>query len=153
MPHINENYDFVIAAYVVFEGKALLVYHPRYEMWTPVGGHIELDEDPEETLVREIREEAGLEVEILGSKPTIAWPGTKFIHAPHFIDVHEANPPHKHIALTYFVKAINNHSVKSSEHTQMRWFSLEDLENEADKFTGPVKFYAQEAIKSERETS
>jgi 8-oxo-dGTP diphosphatase len=147
MPHIHEKYDFVIAAYVVFNGRALLVYHPRYEMWTPVGGHVELDEDPEQTLIREVREEAGLEVDFLNTKPKIVFPGTKYIHAPQYIDVHEANPPHKHIALTYFLRAKSGDSVKSDEHTQMRWFSLEELEDESDQFNAPVKFYAKEAIK------
>jgi 8-oxo-dGTP diphosphatase len=152
MPHINEQYDFVIAAYIVFNDRALLVYHPRYEMWAPVGGHVELDEDPEEALIREVKEETGLEVTFLNSKPEIKWPGTKYIHAPQFIDTHDANPPHKHIALTYFLKAKHGRSVKSDEHTQMRWFSRDELEKKSGELTAPVHFYAQEAIKLAKNT-
>ena len=146
MAHIHDKIDFTVAIFVVFQGRVLLVHHRKLNKWLPLGGHIELDEDPEETLIREVKEETGLEVEFIDSKPSVKWPGTKFIHAPNFIDVHEANPPHKHIALTYFLRAKHGKSVKSDEHTQMRWFSQKDLEKEADQLTMPVKFYGEEAI-------
>ena len=71
MPHIHEKYDFVITVYIVYDKKVLLVHHPRYGKWIPMGGHIELDEDPEEALFREIQEETGLEVEIVAEKPSM----------------------------------------------------------------------------------
>lgn len=64
MPHIHDKYDFVITVFIVYKDKVLLVHHPRYDKWIPMGGHIELDEDPEQALFREIKEETGLEVEI-----------------------------------------------------------------------------------------
>lgn len=60
MPHIHERYDFVVNAFIVFNNKVLLVHHPKYDKWLPMGGHVELDEDPEEALFREIEEETGL---------------------------------------------------------------------------------------------
>jgi ADP-ribose pyrophosphatase YjhB (NUDIX family) len=52
MPHIHELYDFVVTVFIVHKDKVLLVHHPRYGKWIPMGGHIELDEDPEEALFR-----------------------------------------------------------------------------------------------------
>jgi len=149
MPHINELYDYTVTAFIVNSSKrVLLVNHPRYKKWIPIGGHIELDEDPEQALYREIKEETGLDdVEILSSKPKIKSPGSKFLITPNYVDVHEANPPHKHISFTYFAKTKNKNFIISDEHDDMRWFTAEDLNNERYALTPSVKFYAIEAMK------
>jgi len=152
MAHINEKYDFVISVYVIFGDKVLLVHHPRYDMWVPMGGHIELDEDPEQAIFREMKEETGLEVEILSDKPTISSPGTKFIFTPNFVDVHEANPPHKHISFTYFARASSNKHVLSDEHLDINWLSETDLEKPEYNLSEAVKFYSREAIKKAKES-
>ena len=60
------------------------IHHPAsmwgqaYNKWIPMGGHIELDEDVEAALYREIKEETGLQVEILSKKPDIHTTDTKF---------------------------------------------------------------------------
>lgn len=149
MPHINYLYDYTVTAFIVNQaGQVLLVNHPRYDKWIPVGGHIELDEDPEEALLREIQEETGLEVEILSSRPPVSSDGVKFLLTPHYVDVHEANPPHKHISFTYFARALHDDFVRSDEHDDMRWFSLDELEEPAYNLSNSVKFYAKEAVKA-----
>lgn len=148
MPHINDLYDFTIAAYIVNnDGEVLFVNHPRYNKWLPIGGHIELDEDPEQALYREIKEESGLEVTILASKPEFESAGTKFILTPNYVDVHEANLPHRHIAFTYFAKAISNDFTKSDEHDDMTWLSAVELTDDKYDLSTSIIFYAQEAIK------
>jgi mutator protein MutT len=50
-------------------GEILLVrraIEPFRDHWALPAGYQELDEGPEETVVREVREEAGIEVEVLG---------------------------------------------------------------------------------------
>jgi 8-oxo-dGTP diphosphatase len=79
MPHIHHLYDYTITVFIVNKSEqVLLVNHPRYDMWIPMGGHIELDEDPEQALYREIAEETGLDVTIMANKPAIKSKGTKF---------------------------------------------------------------------------
>jgi 8-oxo-dGTP pyrophosphatase MutT (NUDIX family) len=146
MPHIHEKYDFVITVFIVYDDKVLLVNHPCYNKWLPMGGHIELDEDPEQALYREIKEETGLDVQILSTKPNVSSPGTKFILTPNFVDVHEANLPHRHIGLTYFAKATNNKHVLSDEHTDIDWLSETDLEKPEYDLSEAVKFYCRQAI-------
>ncbi|MEO8862770.1 MAG: NUDIX domain-containing protein [Candidatus Saccharimonadales bacterium] len=148
MPHINEKYDFTITVFIVSESKkVLLVNHPRYNKWIPIGGHIELDEDPEEALYREIKEETSLEVEILSTKPNITSTGTKFILSPNYVDVHEANPPHKHISFTYFAKSKGESFTISDEHDDMKWFSTEELRDKKYNLSEAVIFYSLEALK------
>jgi ADP-ribose pyrophosphatase YjhB (NUDIX family) len=146
MPHIHELYDFTITVFIVHDGRVLLVNHPKYDKWIPMGGHIELDEDVEEALFREIKEETGLEVEILSEKPAIDSPETKFLLTPAYLDVHQANPPHKHISFTYFARAKDDTFTLSNEHTAIKWFAKEDLEDPAYKLTPAIQFYCNEAI-------
>ena len=88
MPHIHKLYDFVVTVFIVNRGRVLLIDHKKYDEWLPIGGHIELDEDPEMALIREIQEECGLKVRLLAGKPDIAHPGVKPIPTPSFVDVH-----------------------------------------------------------------
>jgi 8-oxo-dGTP pyrophosphatase MutT (NUDIX family) len=150
MPHLHELYDFTVAPFIVFENKVLLVEHPRYSKWLNPGGHIELNEDTDEALFREIKEETGYDkkdLEVLGSKPNLESPGTKFLITPNFMDVHEANPPHRHIALVYFLKAKHGNHIKSDEHTDMQWFSIEDINKPEYKISSSIAYYAKKAIK------
>lgn len=152
MPHIHEKYDFVVNAFLVFDNKVLLVHHPRYNKWLPMGGHVELDEDPEEALFREIKEETGLEVEIVGSKPNMKSNDTKFIYAPNYIEVHDANPPHRHIALNYFAKARTKDHIKSPEHDELKWFSSDELDDSTYTIAESIKFLCKEALKLAKNT-
>jgi len=47
VPHIHEKIDFTVAIFVVQNAKILLIHHRTLDKWLPLGGHIELDEDPE----------------------------------------------------------------------------------------------------------
>lgn len=152
MPHIHELFDFTVTLFIVHEGRVLLVNHPRYGKWIPPGGHIELDETPDQALFREIAEETGLEVEMLGTKPSAKSPGSEFMFTPNYLDVHEANAPHKHIGLTYFVRATSDKFRLSDEHTDMKWFTLDELEQPSYSIDDVVKFYAVEAVRLEAET-
>lgn len=146
MPHIHEHYDFVVSFFIVHGDRVLLINHPRYGKWISPGGHIELDEDPEEALYREIAEETGLEVEILSSKPDIQSPESKFMPTPSFMDVHEANLPHRHIALVYFGRSASAEVKLSAEHLDYKWFSKEDLRLPEYKLTPAIIFYAEAAL-------
>ncbi len=150
MPHIHEKYDFTVGAFIVFDNKILLVNHPRYGLWLAPGGHIELDEDPEEALFREIAEETGYkpdEIEVLSSKPEINGSGLKTLFTPNYMDSHEANAPHRHIALIYFIKASHNKHVKSDEHSDAKWLMVSELESGDYELPADTIFFAKEAIK------
>jgi 8-oxo-dGTP pyrophosphatase MutT (NUDIX family) len=153
MPHIHEKYDFTVGIFIVFDNKVLMVNHPRYDLWLAPGGHVELDEDTDETLFREIKEETGYkahEVEVLSEKPQInsSDRGFKALFTPNFMDVHEANAPHRHIALVYFVRAKHGKYTKSNEHTEAEWLSMSEIESGKYNIPADVKFFAKEAIKT-----
>ena len=72
MPHIHRLYDFVVSIFIVNRGRVLLCWHKKYREWLPIGGHVDLDEDPDHALMKEIREECGLEVKVLSDRPAMA---------------------------------------------------------------------------------
>jgi len=148
MAHIHELFDFVVEAFIVFNKRVLLIRHKKLDMWLPVGGHVELDEDPEEALYREIKEECGLEIEIVGDKPNFSSAGTKFLYAPTFLDVHKFSDTHKHIGLTYYAVAKTDKFIFNlEEHKDIRWFSEEELDNPDLGLSPAIKFYAKESFK------
>ncbi len=147
MPHIHELFDYTITVFIVHIESVLLVNHPRYNKWIPIGGHVELDEDPEQALYREIVEETGLKnVRILSHRPSFKSPGTKQLLTPNYVDVHEANPPHKHISFTYLAISDSPDFVLSDEHVAMRWFTLPELRLPEYKLSEAVIFYALAAL-------
>ncbi|MEV0162663.1 NUDIX domain-containing protein [Nonomuraea fuscirosea] len=48
------------------EGRLLLARHGDVGLWAPPGGGIDPDERPEDAVVRELREELGVEIEVRG---------------------------------------------------------------------------------------
>ncbi len=60
--------------------------------WLPVGGHIEQNETPDEALLREIKEETNLDVELL-NKPAISEKGNvkEVLAVPFHVIVHQFN--------------------------------------------------------------
>ncbi len=155
MPHIHPLYDFVVTVFIVrrfstgvrHEDKVLLVYHKTYDEWLPIGGHIELDEDPEQALCREIKEECGLRVRLFSKAPDIRHPGVKPIPTPDYVDVHRITDTHKHIAFIYFAAAKSAGVVlHEREHREFRWVGRRQLKDSRLKLTRSIYFYCVRAL-------
>lgn len=91
MGHIHKDIDLVASIYIVHNKKVLLIFHKKLQSWLPIGGHIELNEDVFEALMREIKEECGLNVTLLSAAlPEV--PGIsemKFLPVPAYFDIHD----------------------------------------------------------------
>ena len=147
MAQIHEKIDFTVAIYVVHDSKILLIHHRKLDKWLPLGGHIELDEDPEQAALREAREESSLDVELLGERPPTTSPGTRALIAPRFLDIHRINATHEHIGLLYWARPKNGKvSLAAEEHHDIRWCGCEDLDKLFPPMTDAVKWYCRTAI-------
>jgi 8-oxo-dGTP pyrophosphatase MutT (NUDIX family) len=146
MGHIHELIDFVVSIYIVYKNRVLLVHHKQLNRWLPVGGHIELHEDPDQAAIREVKEETGLRVKIRSPKLRLRTPGTKFLYTPRFANIHKIKGGHKHTTLIYFAEAKSG-KIKHNreEHNQIRWFTKGELKG--IKIKNSVYFYATEALK------
>src|SRR5215210_8716201 len=94
---------FTVAVFVVWEGRVLLHWHRKLGMWLPPGGHIEEDELPDEAAVREVREETGLCVELVGERRGDITDPVQ-LHRPAGVQLENIGPGHQHIDLIYFVR-------------------------------------------------
>lgn len=148
MAHIHERIDFTVAIFVVHDHRVLLVHHRKLDKWLPLGGHIELDEDPEQAALRETREESGLEVELIGERPPTTEPGTRALIAPRFLDIHRIHETHEHIGLIYLARPVRGTPVlATAEHHAIRWCAEADLETLRPPMTGAVKWYCRQALR------
>ena len=105
MAHIHQLIDFTVAIFVVHDGRILVIHHRKLDRWLPLGGHVELDEDPEQAALREAREESGFEVELVGGTVRqTTGPGTRALIAPRFLDIHRITDTHQHIGMIYWAR-------------------------------------------------
>jgi 8-oxo-dGTP pyrophosphatase MutT (NUDIX family) len=156
MPHIHEKIDFTVAIFVVHEGRILLIHHRKLNAWLPLGGHIELDEDPEQAALREAKEESGLEVELLGERPPTTSPGTRALIAPRFLDIHRISETHEHIGMIYWARPKKTPAGRqrsqaevqcaTEEHHDIRWCSESDLAQMDPPLSEAVQWYCRTAL-------
>ena len=147
MAHLHDKIDFTVAIFVVHDEKILLIHHRQLNHWLPLGGHIELDEDPEQAALREAKEESGLDVELLGERPPTTGPGTRALIAPRFLDIHRITDTHEHIGLIYWARPKNGTlALSASEHHDIRWCSAAELDDLEPPMSDAVKWYCRKAI-------
>ena len=147
MPHIHDKIDFTVAIFVVHENQVLMIHHRRLKKWLPLGGHIELDEDPEQAALREAEEESGLKVQLVGDRPPTTEPGTRALIAPRFLDIHRIHETHEHIGMIYWA-TVREGTLRCAEeeHHAIRWCSAKDLDELNPPLTGAVRWYALKAL-------
>ncbi|MDA1169262.1 MAG: NUDIX domain-containing protein [bacterium] len=149
MPHIHQYIDFVSVAYIVHKNKVLLADHIKYNTWLPVGGHIELREDPEQALLREVEEECGLDITLLGKRlPEIPGDTTKPLCTPQHINIHDITEKHKHVVFVYYAASNSDQfTVAEKEHRKLKWFTETELKDQKYNIKPFIKIYAKEALK------
>ncbi|WP_316752361.1 (deoxy)nucleoside triphosphate pyrophosphohydrolase [Pedobacter gandavensis] len=107
----------VCCAIIVDEDGLVLVTQRSTSMSMPLkmefpGGKIEPGESPEECLIREIKEELDLDVQIIAPRPAAPW------HYPNFS-----------ILLLPFVCRITGGTIVLKEHAAYAWMAPSDLLN------------------------
>lgn len=151
MPHIHNLIDFTVAAFIVHDHRVLLVDHREIGQWLSPGGHVELGEDTDQALLREIREETGFtlsDIEILAERPVVESGTAKSLYRPHWVTIHRINDQHRHLVLAYLVRAKSDQvHLDADEHNAIRWFSAAELDDPELRILADVRFYAHEAIR------
>lgn len=152
----GKPYQFTVTGYVVYDKKIVLVKHKKSNMWLPPGGHMEQDENnffketPEEAIIREVKEETGLHVEIVGKRfDEFSDKRRKMLTIPENLHIHEIDVHHDHLNFDYFCRVLGSTDGKGVE--DYRWFSSEEIDAYPDdaeiEMPKHVKFIAKEAIK------
>ncbi len=148
MPHIHEKIDFTVEVFVVHNNKILLRKHDKYKIWLSVGGHIELDEDPNQAAIREVKEEVGLDIRLYSKNKLLSEESYLELIPPEFMNRHKISETHEHITLVYFAKSDTNKLILSEDEKsdECKWFSEEELDNPEYGLREHIKMYARSAL-------
>lgn len=129
-------------------GKVLLLWHKKLQMWLPPGGHIDPHELPDEAAVREVKEETGLDV-ILTSAPSLPpLPGPRQLARPEGIQLEDIGPDHQHIDLIYFARPADPAAVQPEANVEVEkvgWYGFSDLDRVP--LTEEVRTWVEKALR------
>lgn len=119
---------FCASVYVINPSnkKVLLVKHKDYNKWLQPGGHIEENETPEEAAIREVYEETGVKITLIGEH----FPREDDLIRPLGIQCNRKENGDKMIDILYVGKPNNPEAnlKLNDESKDVGWFSRHDLE-------------------------
>ncbi|MFD4613526.1 NUDIX hydrolase [Streptomyces sp. NPDC058451] len=124
----------LVSYFVVLDdtrGQLLLVAHRKAGLWLPAGGHVEPGEDPWAAVVRECREELGIEAV---ASPVIG-------ECPLFLTITRTRGQRAHtdVSLWYLLEA-DAHTISSydqGEFSAIRWLTDEQVLEESAELLDP----------------
>lgn len=124
----NMDKDYCASAFVInpINKKILLVYHNEFERWVQPGGHIEKNETPEEAVSREVWEETGVKIRLLGER----FPREQDFIRPLGIQKNRTISGKIHIDIIYPAVPINevDHIDSDNDIQKIGWFTRNELE-------------------------
>lgn len=123
-------YRYTCAIFVLNEGKVLLIKHKKLNRWLPPGGCIESDETPDEAALREVYEEVGVHIELLGEQAPLL-PDVKVVHQPIHIQVEQNPNGPDNIDFIYYAKLMDkSYTIKLNldEALEYRWCNRSCIE-------------------------
>lgn len=141
---VMDKKHFTASAFVVFEDKVLLHKHKKLGYVLQPGGHVEENESPVEAVLREVKEETGLDVELYSSKELKEFDCSIELNCGEHMNMHLAGD-HYHMDFVFYAKALSTEIV-SEEDNDWKWYSKDEIEV-CDEIPNNVKFYAIDAIK------
>jgi ADP-ribose pyrophosphatase YjhB (NUDIX family) len=141
--------DFTATTFVVQGGRTLLLHHRKLGMWLPPGGHIDPHELPDQAALREVREESGLEVELLDHGRMLG--RVRMLAQPYCILLEDISPGHQHIDLIYFARVCGGSLTHAEREARAaRWYSWEELGDA--EIAEDIRELGRRAIESYRAT-
>ena len=120
---------FCASAFVINPSnkKILLVKHNIFNKWLQPGGHMEDGETPEEAAMREVYEETGMKIKLLGER----FPREDDLIRPLGIQCNRKPNGERMFDIIYAAGPVNGDAdlIISNESNDIGWFSRTELEN------------------------
>lgn len=153
--------QFTATGYTLNEERTrmLMVFHRGLQRWLPPGGHVEADEFPGDTALREVREETGVWVRHAGAEPmelrlndhTESQLPAPFSMAAQLIPESPKDDEHIHMDMMYLLTADQAEPTVAleAEVDEVRWFTKDEILGDLTTVDS-VRSFARERLKWER---
>lgn len=142
---------FTVSVFIVCNDKVLLHLHKKAKKILPLGGHIELNELPEEACIREVKEEAGLKINLynpvdISLKKSCDLSGEKLLINPMHTIFGDVSPNHSHIDFVYYATTNSFETYpENGESKILKWYSKDEL-NKSTNIQANILTMANEAL-------
>ncbi len=154
MAHQNYYLDLCVDTFIVNGDSVLLRLHEKYNLWSAPGGHIDPGEDVNEAALREVWEEAGMKVELVGPR---GWEKKNEktnidLVPPIFMNRHSITDTHDHSALIFAAKSDTRKVEPQTEEDKVATFKwctqseLDELLKTDSRMRPEIHRYASTAL-------
>jgi ADP-ribose pyrophosphatase YjhB (NUDIX family) len=123
------RYCLTATAFVVRDGKTLLHKHRKLGLWLPPGGHVDEGETPDQAVLREVKEETGLDAEfVVPKRSPDPKGGVEYQHPPQMVQVEPIPGHNHHLDLIYYLRAHEGElRPGDGESADWRWHTHDEL--------------------------
>jgi 8-oxo-dGTP diphosphatase len=122
------KFDRAVAVYIINDNnEVLLLNHKKIKAWLPPGGHVEDEEFVHEAAIREVKEEAGVDIEFINLsyyKEKCDDSRAKILPTPMLVQLEDIGE-HYHEDFVYLAKAKTNEILNNENH-EIDWFDLDN---------------------------
>lgn len=155
MAHLNYYLDLCVDTYIVNGDAVLLRLHDKYQEWIAPGGHVDPGEDLNQAALREVWEEVGMEVTLIGPYGWVQsdTERNKDLVPPFYINRHNVSESHEHSSHIFLARSTTreiNPQTDADKGALCRWITQEELDEmrRNDPRLGASAYrYASDALK------
>lgn len=136
IPEVECNFCATACILNKHKNKILFIHHKKLDKWLFVGGHVEKNEDIETAVLREVKEETNLDIELIGER----YPRSEDFIRPFALQKNLVKENHIHMDIFYIGVDKETSKLKENENEILgsKWFSKEDIRRQ-DFNTFPEK--------------
>lgn len=117
-PKANSVVPSVVAIVQDDEGRVLLIHKTDNDLWALPGGGHEIGESIADTVVREVKEETGYDVEVTGITGTYTNPG--------HVMAYEDGEVRQQFSIAFSARILSGEARTSSESKRVEWLAPEE---------------------------
>lgn len=122
------NRTVTSTVYIIYNNKVLLHMHKKHNSLFPVGGHMNSNELPHETAIREAYEESGLRVGLFNNEKQLGMTRVRQLNNPQYTLLENIGKEVENIDFIYFATADSDQvSPQKGESKDLYWLSKEEI--------------------------